>query len=94
MGLISRLLGQGKAQPAEKKPDRRFHPRYTLEEMTTQRVCDLLEIQGIKGPMAALVHCRQMVCNWVAKVGEGGVEERRDLVLRDLKNIEGLYVME
>jgi hypothetical protein len=99
MGLLSDIFG-GKKKAAPAKVKRRRDDKVglskviTLEEMTKKRVCEILGIEDIMGPMVSVVKARKLMCDWTSRVGEKGAYEKRAFLLKQIRQMEGLTVVE
>ncbi len=99
MGLLSDIFG-GKKKPAVAKAKRRRDEKVglakviTLEEMTKKRVCEILGIEDIQGPMVSVVKARKLMCDWTSRVGEKGAFEKRKFLMKQISQMEGLRIVE
>lgn len=65
----------------------------TLEEISAERAAAILGVEAVEGSMLAVLKCRELVRAWVEKYGESAMRERRGLLLREAKRIEGLRLV-
>lgn len=99
MGLLSDIFG-GKKKTAVPQPRRRREEKVglakviTLEEMTKKRVCEILGIEDLRGPMVSVVKARKLMCDWTSRVGEKGAYEKRQFLMKQMKQMEGIIIVE
>ena len=66
----------------------------SLEEMSKEKVCELLTIYDVRGPMVSVIRCRKLMCDWVGRLGEKGVVQKRSFMIHQFKQVEGIRVVE
>ncbi|MFH1032890.1 MAG: hypothetical protein V1806_00155 [Pseudomonadota bacterium] len=99
MGLLSDIFG-GKKKPAVPARKRRRDDKVglsqviTLEEMTKKRVCEILSIEDLRGPLVSVVKARKLMCDWTSRVGEKGAYEKRKFLLKQMQQMEGVVIVE
>lgn len=101
MGLITSIFGSKSEKTIKKKAKKKaedgkagLSSNFTIEEITKERVCELLEIHDLQGPLVSLIKCRKLVCEWASRLGEKGLTQRRGFMLGQLRQVEGVCVVE
>jgi hypothetical protein len=99
VGLLSDIFG-GKKKTAAPAHKRRRDDKVglskviTLEEMTKKRVCEILGIEDLRGPMVSVVKARKLMCDWTSRVGEKGAFEKRVFLMKQIRQMEGITIVE
>ena len=99
MSLLSDIFG-GKKKPEAPKPKRRRDDKVsvnnaiTLEEMTKERICEILDLADIKGPMVCVVKARKLMCEWTTRVGERGAYEKRQFLMKQMRQLGDITIVE
>lgn len=59
----------------------------TLEEMTKKLVCEILEIEDLRGPMVSVVKARKLMCDWTSRVGEKSAYEKCKFLIKQISQM-------